>query len=217
MNQLPIVHYSDKWPTGLKSSNEISEELGIEVERITDLANSGFMPHFRLEGGEPLFKVGEVKTWCAQNLMFREDGRPLPPRIGIIIERTGDPVAGSVPRELAAVPSLMDITNYDLGPGIYFLCQDGEVIYIGQSIRPLSRIATHSSEKTFDRVFFLKLPRSDLDLIEGSLIRTLKPSGNGNGPRPTVMPDERILARYFDEGGSNGIHDTVKNLSKVSE
>jgi len=64
--------------------------------------------------------------------------------------------------------------------GIYFLVHNGEIVYIGQSRNIAQRIWGHEGEKrkTWDRVFFLRVPDYDLDAIEGTLLRCLKPSGN---------------------------------------
>jgi hypothetical protein len=198
LKELRAMHYSDKWPTSLKTAEEAAEVLGLEPERLRSLADDNFAPHYRLEGGAPMFKITELKEWAAQNLMVHCEGREIPRTLHVIIEKTPDAKPTEIPRAIAAIPDLLDISEYDLGPGVYFLCYESKVTYIGQSIIPLSRIAAHRKEKLFDKAFFLPAPRADLDLIEGALIRTIKPGYNGNAPRPRPdLTDKKILSDYF--------------------
>ena len=77
--------------------------------------------------------------------------------------------------------------------GIYFLIDGEEVVYIGQSINPLSRIGDHLRNKDgkFDRCFFIPVPRSILDLMESNFIKALSPKLNGNSGPSVGDNDER--------------------------
>tara|TARA_R100001244_G_scaffold18161_1_gene19145 strand:- start:81 stop:455 length:375 start_codon:yes stop_codon:yes gene_type:complete len=97
------------------------------------------------------------------------------------------------PFEIRDIDGLCDITSYvDIGPGVYFLCRDEKVVYIGQSVTPVCRAASHKREtsdgsyanhKDFNNVFFLPWPESDLNSIEGALIRAIDTEYNRHGPR----------------------------------
>ena len=90
-----------------------------------------------------------------------------------------DIVAGSVPWEHAC--------------GIYFLILRGRVVYVGQSVSALNRIATHR-EKYFDSYAFLPCKPEDLDRIESLYIHVLQPAQNGR------MSDGQLSAPLrFDE------------------
>lgn len=79
-----------------------------------------------------------------------------------------------------------------LKPGIYALIKDGVVVYIGQSIKPLSRIEAHRSlwgrKKApgwlpirgilFDEVHVLPCRVDDLNEVERALIDLYKPKFN---------------------------------------
>ena len=67
--QHSITYKTDNYPTSLKTHHEMSEAVsgGLSAERIMELADSGYMPHYRIDGGIPLFKVTEVKAWISQN------------------------------------------------------------------------------------------------------------------------------------------------------
>jgi hypothetical protein len=63
--------------------------------------------------------------------------------------------------------------------GIYFLVQDTEVIYVGQSVNIYSRISQHM-DKRFDRYAFVPCEAELLDKLESLYIHTLRPKLNGN-------------------------------------
>lgn len=61
-------------------------------------------------------------------------------------------------------------------PGVYFLLHEEEVVYVGQSTSPGSRIAQHTKDKIFDRV--LLIPTNDLDNVEAKYIKKFQPKYN---------------------------------------
>jgi excinuclease UvrABC nuclease subunit len=63
--------------------------------------------------------------------------------------------------------------------GVYFLVQDQEVVYVGQSVNIYSRIAQHPDKK-FDKYAFVPCEVELLDKLESLYIHTLKPRLNGN-------------------------------------
>lgn len=72
----------------------------------------------------------------------------------------------------AAVPTSM-------ASGVYFLIRLGEIVYVGQSVDVLSRIARHRREgKQFDAYSYIECERDDLDRLESLYIRALVPEGN---------------------------------------
>ena len=66
--------------------------------------------------------------------------------------------------------------------GIYFLCRDGEVVYVGQSKHVQERILTHIREKQkkFHRteIFLLPVPESELMRIESEFVTRFRPIYN---------------------------------------
>ena len=118
---------------------------------------------------------------------------------------------------------LLDVTHFiDEWCGVYLLCRGQEILYIGQSVNVPSRIVGHlweSREKhwargregrvrakrfcTVDAAYFLRVPESELDAVEGALIRHFEPSLNGGdkrrygrvmAPKPSVSGDAFVLA-----------------------
>jgi hypothetical protein len=67
------------------------------------------------------------------------------------------------------------------GPGVYFLKDKGEIVYVGQSVMMAGRISQHMADhnKTFNEVMFFKCEKEELDNWEGFFIRLLRPKLNG--------------------------------------
>lgn len=79
-----------------------------------------------------------------------------------------------------------DLHEADVQPfvcGVYFLCTEREVVYIGRSVNVFARIAAHEHTGKFDRVFFQPVPKDQLDETEGRLIREFRPPLNIHGRR----------------------------------
>jgi hypothetical protein len=138
-----------------------------------------FMPHYRVRGiAEPLFKTSEANAWIRQNLIQRIEGDKLPPSQIIVIVDKETPYAVGVPAALGAIQGLRELPT-GLFCGIYFLTLNNEVVYVGQSIDIPSRVTNHRiSKKTFDRVFFLRVPADHLLEVEKNFIKTLNPKYN---------------------------------------
>lgn len=187
-----VMHQTDDYPAGLRSAKEISSQLqGITEERINDLADSGYLPCFRIDNGPPLFKISEVKKWIAKNLISRSEGMSLPSRIRIVSE--APPVFEKPPKSIRNITELRQIQTLEVTPGVYFLCHGDEVVYVGQSVNPMGRVATHVDEglKTFDRVYLLPTPKHELNDVEAAFIRTLRPRQQGglrSGAKNPVAP-----------------------------
>jgi len=68
--------------------------------------------------------------------------------------------------------------------GIYFLIQNNEIVYIGQSVNIEARVGQHWNEnaKSFSRVAFILCAKEDLNNMESLYIDYIKPKYNGNIP-----------------------------------
>lgn len=188
--------------SGLKSAAETcdllvkSGRIMITPERLTELANSGYVPHYRWRIGvpidgkplvddQPVFRITEVRAWFVANGLNRDPGAPFPD-ITVIHSRSERPAANELPPELISLrQSLVSAPQPAQMSGVYFLVRDNRLVYIGQSKSVWRRIAVHSVE--FDRAFVIPTPESDLSRIEGSLIRHFRPSDNvSSGPTPHI-------------------------------
>jgi hypothetical protein len=185
----------DQWPGGLKPASEIATATGLSVTRIHELADAQVIPHWRIDGGAPLFKPSEVKDWLARTqILTRYEGKPVP--LSFIVATEVPAIASDVP--LALRPMVKDLQFLPIAgqrAGVYFLCVQDRVVYVGQSVCPAARVAQHlAMGKVFDRAFVYPCLPEHLNLLEGALIRSLVPELNGNdGP----VTDEAFLRAAY--------------------
>ena len=71
--RLPVIRYCQALPPRLLKATGLSSllaESGIEIdpERLIELADAHLIPHYRVDGGAPLFYATECRKWIAQNL-----------------------------------------------------------------------------------------------------------------------------------------------------
>lgn len=203
---LEMVVRCEVWPTGLVGADVIAKEYGLSEDRVIGLADSGYMPHYRLDGGTPMFKKSDAKHWIAQNMMQQIKGKAADFEFKVFadIAQRFDTLP---PKSISNITGLTELTHMLYPSGVYFLVQDDEVVYVGQSINPLSRISTHIKEKAgkFDKSYFLAVPKHMLDAVEGGFINLLNPKLNeGRAPKP-----------HGKEKLANEIHPTLYNLDYV--
>ena len=88
---------------------------------------------------------------------------------------------------------------------VYFLVADGEVVYVGESYRPLERIAVHTAKIRFDRAFFMKVEDGDALAVEKTFIKLLKPRYNLAHLNGCKYHDhDAIMARYSEAPTARG-------------
>lgn len=173
--------------TRLRTAENISQALKgrISPEVLSDLALSGYAPHYRLgESQEPLFYLGEIKEWVSKDYLTRFHARSLPHIVQVVSGGNDVKDLGSIPTSIRLIPGLMDITAASqLASGIYFMCLDGKVVYVGRSKSVGARLSQHRQDgrKVFDTIFYLPWPAHSIAKIEEELIRALKPEYNTVG------------------------------------
>jgi len=97
------------------------------------------------------------------------------------------------PVQIANIEGLVEVTE-PLPSGVYFLVHEAKVMYVGQSVDPISRVAEHRKTGVkFTRAATIWVPAEMLDAVEGALIRFLKPPLNGNGGKGDPDGDAPIL------------------------
>lgn len=176
-----------------RTPQQAAQSLGnvITLERLIELADAGYAPHYLIDGKGPWFKIMELREWFDRNAVQARGGLPMPTRLSLVIPAESRPVADA-PESIARLTGLRHIDPaHFLCPGIYFLCVEDEVVYVGQSVNVPARIMTHIQEsrrsagKTFDplRIFYLPVPESELLSVESEFICRLKPKYNGETKR----------------------------------
>lgn len=73
---------------------------------------------------------------------------------------------------------------------IYFLIHNEEVIYVGQTTQLMTRIAYHTTCKTFDSINYFKVEEEDANLIEAIMIVKFDP------PLNNAMPGQELYVSY---------------------
>lgn len=75
---------------------------------------------------------------------------------------------------------LRPVPIHAMPPGVYFLIVGEEVVYVGQSLTPMTRVQEHMLDKHFDRAYLLPVPPDRLNAVETAFIQHLKPALNGS-------------------------------------
>lgn len=99
--------------------------------------------------------------------------------------------------------------------GIYFLIQDDEIVYIGQSVHIPNRLKTHQGgEKVFNKVFFVECSGNDLDELEKHYIRSFTPKLNKKLYRTSRA--WRVKKEKVDKAAIRAAEKERKRLEKLT-
>lgn len=203
--------------TELLTAEDMSDKVKgvVSAERLLELAESGMVPHYLVDD-EIMFGPGETKEWLNHNLVVRVPGKHLGDsicRVVNVVEPVGEKAIPPVSlRAIAGFLIPMGLESIKTVPfsGVYFLCHKGEVVYVGQSVNVLSRVGQHFGHKTFDSVFFVRIPKTDLDFVEGTFIRTLEPKYNKDKTGRIVAPS---ATGYCSEEGEKIVEAAVSAVA----
>lgn len=161
----------------LISAEELAKKLRglMPLEDIKYYAEHNWIPNYSYGGETQGFIFKEVTAWMRNNL-YKHEGKTLPINY-LRLKHT--PVAKNIitepPEEIKNESNLIQVpAGYP--PGVYFLCQDKNIVYVGQTGNLGSRLAQHLQDKIFDKVYFI--PTEDYGRVEAEYIRKLKPKYN---------------------------------------
>ena len=195
-----------EYPRSLLTAEELAKTLpGLTANRLVELADSGFIPHVRIENGPPLFRKVEARAWCHENLLNWNRGRTYLSELRVVVYPPPIPDVLELPSSILHIGHRLHLQPglQHFGPGVYFLCLGADVIYVGQSTAPATRIGQHAEARLFDRAYILPVPVSELDDVEGTFIQLLKPKAQGRhnsgtitSPRVSPAIMQRVLERY---------------------
>jgi hypothetical protein len=124
-----------------RTPQEAAQSLGnITPERLIELAEAGYAPHYHIDGQGPFFKIMELREWLHHNLITAHAGMPMPTRLQVVIPAGSRPIS-EAPECISRLTGLRHIDPaYFICPGVYFLCLEDEVVYVGQSINVPARV-----------------------------------------------------------------------------
>lgn len=104
-----------------------------------------------------------------------------------------------VPWQIADIENLVLVENRS-DPCVYFLVRGDRVVYVGQTIRLTDRLRGHAA-KDFDRAYFVRCPKEQLNGLERFWISEIKPELNVAGvhnrsPIDHLHPRERAVLMF---------------------
>lgn len=166
--------------TSLKTAHDAAPLVRMSTSRVQELAQAQVLPHYRIDGGEPLFHLQSLKQYVRRYLTVECEGAPLPLDLRPIVLT---PPSKPVPMALARIQDrIVEYPEWDVPPCVYFLIASNQVAYIGQSRNLPGRLSQHEGDgKSWDRVLFMPLPPSDLLRVEAEWIAALSPPLNRVG------------------------------------
>lgn len=194
----------------LKSAKNLKGKVTelFSPDEINEMAENYALPHYLLTNPVTnkhtyLFVQEEINDWIVKNLVKKNECR-VTQELHILhfdynqykVDSTHNvPIALNAIKDLYYLPPTLRSTP----PGVYFLCHEGEIVYIGQSINVASRIATHASEriKTFDAVYYIPCHANKLLIFEAALIRHFRPKYNGTGNGEMREADRLLIEKLL--------------------
>ena len=63
-------------------------------------------------------------------------------------------------------------------PCVYFLLDNAEIVYVGQSVNVSARVVTHSRDKDFTKVLYMPVVQDNLNKVERFFIERMQPKYN---------------------------------------
>jgi hypothetical protein len=156
-------------------------------EGVLQLAKDGICPHYIITNPITMeesiwFIPSEINNWFDSNYINYRNSAFVQNYTFVHFNKDMHKASGSIPDELCKIKELyhLPIEHISTPPGIYFLCKDGVIKYIGQASNIANRVITHVTEglKDFDSVFFITCSINRLTELESSLIRYFQPELN---------------------------------------
>jgi hypothetical protein len=177
---------------------------------IIALAKNGICPHYLITN--PITKEetiwfipSELNDWFVNTFVQYRQGHFEQKHNFIYFNKYEFKIKSKIPDELLIIDNLFElpIGNIFTTSGIYFLCLDGKIKYIGQAENISARAYTHYKEgiKNFDSVFFITCPKKQLFELENSLIKYFRPEYN-------IAAKAEIKSNHLD---------VIKCLSKAAQ
>ena len=106
----------------------------------------------------------------ASGFMMRHDGT--------VTQTVSFPLPPKKPKRIYSSKKQVHVTAEYNRSAVYLLFYKGELVYVGQSVKPLQRIGQHQREKTFDSYRILYCAENRRLYWESKLINALKPRLN---------------------------------------
>lgn len=109
----------------------------------------------------------------------------------------------------------IDLTNTPT-TFIYFLLQDDEVVYVGQTKRGLARVYHHMRDKRFNKIYIIECDISELDYWETFYMFKYKPIYNKK-PNPICTFSIKKIVNKLNKAYKSGVFGSKITKSKVRD
>ena len=137
--------------------------------------NQGLVPHY-VFNGKKAYKVSEVINWIKEELVECYDGFKIISKFYSFSAGIKKPKV--IPNELMKHSEELIEFPICTPSCVYFLLDNIEIVYIGQSINLANRISQHMLVKDFNKVLYLPVPQENLLSVERFFIEHLTPKYN---------------------------------------
>jgi hypothetical protein len=97
---------------------------------------------------------------------------------GTVTQTVSFPLPPKKPKRIYSSKKQVHVTAEYNRSGVYLLFDEGEIVYVGQSVKPLRRIGEHQSNKAFDSYRILYCATNRRLYWESKLIHALRPRLN---------------------------------------
>jgi hypothetical protein len=195
----------------LKSASDIKGRIKevFSNDDLNELAKNHGLPHYVVYN--PITKVEyiyfnpqDLNDWFEANCLKRNDFI-IDQHLHFINFNAADHKASlfdAIPPQLSKIRNLykLPIEILSTPPGIYFLCMDEEIVYVGQALCVAKRISEHINDacKEFNQVYFIPCLKDRLNDFEMALIREFKPKYNFSNYGTSNERDIKIIGQLSD-------------------
>ena len=194
----------------LKSAKNITGKIKefFSDSELIEMANNALCPHYIVynplkKTNEVCFIQAELNSWMIDNLI-KQRRFVLEQELNIqYVDYDIHKISETdiVPSELTRIKSLLKlpIALISTPPGVYFLCKEQNIVYIGKAKNVYARILNHIDEgiKKFDRVYFIPCHINNITPFETALLKCFKPPLNAVLVSPINDKEEAILNNLF--------------------
>jgi hypothetical protein len=193
----------------LKKAEELKPKYGkfLSTSQFLELASKKIVPHYilinPLTGEESIwFQSSEVDAWFRR--YFRSINEMPQSELIFLNFKTNEyriEPHDKIPDELCMIKNLckLPMVRINTPPGVYFLCQERDIVYIGKAVNIADRIVEHKKEavKKFDSVYFICCHSDQLTQIETACIRFFKPAYNISAVKGNINEAEQNIITKF--------------------
>lgn len=161
----------------LYTLKEVSEMTKLAEDKLLEHAKSGYAPCVIIDG-EYFFKE-QIFRWIKKHFIKIQKGMAFPEKLTIFVNQPLPDSAIEIPADIRKLEGIKKYDFWHFPPCVYFLCHGNELVYIGQALHLPKRLFEHMQMgKIFDQVYFLEVPKSELDKVEQMFIREIKTKYN---------------------------------------